>query len=147
MKSNLKVHLGVFLIVLTLYSSGCFASRQTEVIAEKFLIAVVQNDLATLQEVIEPQYHADLFKGVFYLTSITSLVSHHFGDINIDYTELRVQTISNDRKNAVVHFEVKLLMKVLGSQIIIPSSGHVYLTRIDGKWYVTDIDSGSQLPL
>lgn len=119
--------------IVLLFLAGCNGLDETETVADKFLRAAVENDLATLQEVVDPDYQEDVISAIYLQMGLSAFVGGAAGE----YTELTVETTSNDGTYATVHYEGKLKAQVLGTQMISPVEGDIPLVHKNGHWYVT----------
>jgi hypothetical protein len=114
---------------------GCSSQVDDEParVAEKFLRAAVSNDLADLQETVDPDYQDEVLSSVFLQIGLSALV----GGAQGEYTELRMTTVANDGQRATVRVKGKLKVATLGTQMILPVDGEIHLVKKDGRWYVT----------
>ena len=121
-------------LLLVLIISGCsIALDEPSRVVDKYLRASVVNDLATLQEVIDPDYQEQVMQAIFFQIGLSAFV----GGAQGEYTELKLQTISNDGQSAIVRAVGKLKMVTFGTPMTVPVDVQIPLVRKNGTWYVT----------
>lgn len=106
---------------------------EAEQVTETFLHAIIVNDIADLQETIDPEYYDQVMSTIFLQMSINALV----GGVTGEYTELTVNTVSNNRQRAVVHATGKLKISSMGTVMTVPVDIQIPLVRKENKWLVT----------
>ncbi len=128
------VYLVVCVAVLA-FLTGCNGPRldETETIVYRYLQAVSENDMATLQEIVDPDLLEDVISGMYFLVGLSAFV----GGATYDYTELALDTTYNNGAYAIVHIKGKLRTRVFGTQMIQPFEDDVPLVRKGGRWYIT----------
>lgn len=120
-------------ILLVLPMAACGRQDEPARVTEKFLRAAVANDLADLQETVDPDYQEQVIMSIFLQMGLSTFV----GGAQGEYTELKVKTISNDGQRATVRATGKLKAVTLGTQMTVPVDVEVPLVRKEGRWYVT----------
>jgi hypothetical protein len=130
------------LILILFFVFGCSSASQVERVAEKYLVAASENDLATLQELVDPELHRELFDNVMFQAAVMALAGGGSGE----YTELDFTTKHIDQTNAIVDYNAKLKVLLMGTQITYSEIGSIRLIKKDGNWYVYDHISELQVP-
>ncbi len=130
------------LILMVLAMAACGRRDEAATVAEKFLRAAVANDLADLQETVDPDYQDQVMMSIFLQMGLSAFV----GGAQGEYTELKVTTITNDGQRATVHATGKLKVVMLGTQMIVPVDVQIPLVKKQGRWYVTVAESGQLGP-
>lgn len=120
-------------ILLALSMATCSRQDEPAKVAEKFLRAAVANDLADLQETVDPDYQEQVIMSIFLQMGLSAFV----GGAQGEYTELKVKTIANDGRRAKVRATGKLKAVTLGTQMTVPVDVEIPLVRKEGRWYVT----------
>lgn len=129
----------LLLILLTLALpavslTACSAAKDEPArVAEKFLRAAAENDLATLEETVDPDLAEDVMNMMFLQIGLQALV----GGGSSEFVELNVETISNNGQRATVQAKGKVRTKALGTQMTTPFDTQVPLVNKGGQWYVT----------
>jgi hypothetical protein len=122
------------LLLLTGFTTSCalFQDEPAQV-AEKFLRAAVANDLAGLQETVDPDQRDQVMQAILLQMGLSAFV----GGAQSEYTELKVTTTSNDGQRALTHATGKLKTVTLGTPVTIPVDIQIPLVKKQGRWYVT----------
>jgi hypothetical protein len=123
----------VGLVLLILSLAACGGKDEPARVTEKFLRAAAENDLAALQETVDPDLAEDVMMMMFFQIGLQALV----GGGSSEYTELDVETIYNDGQRATVRAAGKVRTQVLGTQMVTPFDAEVPLVNKGGQWYVT----------
>lgn len=126
-------------VLLALPMVACGRQDEPARVAEKFLRAAIANDLADLQETVDPDYQDQVMTSIFLQMGLSAFV----GGAQVEYTELKVTTIANDGQRATVHATGKLKVITMGTQMIIPEDVQVPLVKKQGRWYVTISETGT----
>ncbi len=126
---NFKIVFIMLLVAIILTIFGCNIMTETERVAETFLHAIAENDISTLEEVVDPEHHKEIPK--YRLSSLTEGVSGEF-------TELILKTTSNNGNRATVAYEGKL--QITASESTKTVQGEVYLTKNNGRWCVSALE-------
>ena len=122
----------LFGVLLTLTPSCGPGQDATEKVAEQFMQAIIANDMATLQEVVDPDCQEEVLSAIFVQMGFMGMI----GGGQAEYTELQVQTTDKDRQRATVHVSGKLKVQALGTQMIAPVEEDLPLVKKDGQWYI-----------
>ena len=122
------------LVLLVLPLAACGRQDEPASVAEKFLRAAVANDLADLQETVDPDYQDQVMMSIFLQMGLSAFV----GGAQGEYSELKVTTIANDGQRATVRATGKLKVTTLGTQMSVPVDLELPLVKKQGRWYVTE---------
>lgn len=121
------------LVLLLLPMAACGSQDEPARVAEKFLRAAASNDLATLQETVDPDLAEDVMGMMFFQIGLQALI----GGGSSEFVELDVETIRNDGQRATVRATGKIRTKALGTQMVTPFDTEVPLVNKGKQWYVT----------
>ncbi len=134
MKRFHKSRLVLLLLVLLVLSMGaCGGKDEPARVTEKFLRAAATNDLAALEETVDPNVADEVIGMVFFQIGLQALV----GGGSSEFVELKVETVLSDGERATVRATGKIRTKALGTQMVTPFDTEVPLIKKGGQWYVT----------
>jgi len=129
----------LLLFLCPVASCGGGGLDETEAVVDKFLRATAANDLADLQETMDPDCQEDALMALLLQAGLSSLI----GGAEGEYTELNLQTTSNNGQRATVHAKGKLKAKALGTQLTAPFETDIFLIKKGSRWYVACDQSGT----
>ncbi len=124
----------VAFVILVSPIAACSRQDEPARVAEKFLRAAASNDLAALQETVDPDVADEVLGAILLQVGLQALV----GGSSSEFVELKVRTIRNDGYEAAVRASGKVRTKALGTQLVTPFDVEVPLVRKGGQWYVTE---------
>jgi len=131
MKKNLNKILILFFIT-SIFFISCSGGGPEGVVRD-FLRAQEENDFAGMAELVDPRYQDDVISNFMVTAGLSTLI----GNTETKYQNLRMETISNNGKDAVIRVTGEMEVKVLGAQMTLPVNLFVNLIKDRGEWYIT----------
>ena len=113
--------------------AGCSQDAPAKT-AEQFIVAMAANDMATLEEIVDPAVVDDVLMGVIFQAGLQAFV----GGGSVEVVDLETKTISKNGNHATVSVQGDFKTNALGTSLITPVDMQMELVKIDGSWYVTE---------